>query len=728
MPGRLVCFVCGNVGAETSIHVKPQDTGPFFPFLEHHDPPKGSRQPAYDGSVDCCRVCFAFLTTQWELYERSKTPAIKRLYWLKRADNGNFTGAEMRLQGEYIAQVMGLQYQPGSFELDTALSPENPAVEPNFHTRSHNNVSRPQPQPFSHHIPHDQRETDSSKPFDSALDLSTPKKELDHFKTSNGPDVARTPDSQDFICFVCGQQQNVSYGSYINIFQQHATEPYFPVLESIKPYPGSEHITRSGQAKVCGHCKNILYQQWQAYEISGTPVSLRTYKIPAKLCQSETKNLSKRVDSRGDLNTSYVCYICGISNTVENANLLNTLPPKSPSLVVMFFPFIRELDRPRGAEPLRPDGSVLACVKCYGSLSYQWQVQEVEGVPLYHRNYSLHFLSVKQPMQEIKSSAQNSDSEPVKPLNIQISMASPVQKNQDPVTSVFPTTQGLLAIAPVLSSEESNSPSKFHDSMINSKTTVSDSTIYTGGVKTVPHPLQQVTDIPKKVCFLCGERCLISRMHYLNAYPARHEAKHASAQMEPFFPFLTSCEPATKADPVTEEGIVIACKICYHTLVKQWSEFEQSKHQGDSNRWLRKYSIPNYPCYLCAAVCERKYLRSLETDKFQFLREHKAPSEALVMDDGEKVAVCKPCAYSLMKQYTEFERMGLPAELRKYNWMHKAPVMFDEGAPDDESLVNTNCIIRKAVLVLGLCNQIRHKLAYLIASEAGLSLKILGIA
>ena len=186
MPGRLVCFVCGNIGVETSIHVKPQDSGPFFPFLEHHDPPKGSRQPAYDGSVDCCRVCFAFLTTQWDLYERSKTPAIKRLYWLKRADNGNFTGAEMRLQGEYIAQVMGLQYQPGSFDLDNALSPENPAIESNFHTRSRSQSTRPQPQSFSHQVHQEQREATSSKPYDSALDLSTPKKEFDHFKANKG--------------------------------------------------------------------------------------------------------------------------------------------------------------------------------------------------------------------------------------------------------------------------------------------------------------------------------------------------------------------------------------------------------------------------------------------------------------------------------------------------------------------------------------------------------------
>ena len=695
MPGRIICFVCGNPGAETSIHVHQQEKGPYFPFLEHHDPPKGTRQPARDGSVDCCRVCFAFLTTQWELYERNKTPAIKRLYWLKRADNGNFTGAEMRLQGEYIAQVMGLQYQPGCYELDSALSPENSNMDSSFHTRSVNNNSRSQQ--YSHQSTNEKVSDITPNPFvDSALDLSTPKKKMEHYSITKNSNTEPSKDSRSFICYVCGQQHPLSYCSHIDIVQQNINEPYFPILGTVKPYPGTDLITSSGQVKACGHCKNILYQQWQAYEMSGTPVSLRTYKTPTKSFKNvPTDTISDCKTVKDNERSSFICYICGISNNVENAGLLNTLPPKSPSSVVMFFPFIRELERPRGAEPLRPDGSVFACVKCYGSLSYQWQVQEMEGVPLYHRNYSLHFLAVKGSSQEIDKATKTSDSDSVKPLNIQISMASPLQKSQDSVASVFPTTQGLLAIAPVIDSSNSsltahasseslsNSPLKFHDACIDSKTSVCDST---GGVRTVPHPLQQVSVMPKRVCFLCGERCLINKMHHLCSYPARHEAKHTNARVEPFFPFLTSCEPAPKADPITEEGSVTACNICYHTLMKQWSDFEQSTNPADSNRWLRKYVMLNYSCYVCAVVCERKYLRSLSTEKFHFLKEHKAAPDSLIMDDGQMVAVCKSCAYSLMQQYAEFERMGLPMELRKYNWMQKALAMYD-SAPEDESQV-----------------------------------------
>lgn len=92
-----VCFVCGNTAYENNmqkLHSRMshlQDDLPFFPFLEYHDPAPGAKTMGKDWSVISCQVCFAFLTQQWELFEKSRMPISKRLYWLKRP-----SGCEIR--------------------------------------------------------------------------------------------------------------------------------------------------------------------------------------------------------------------------------------------------------------------------------------------------------------------------------------------------------------------------------------------------------------------------------------------------------------------------------------------------------------------------------------------------------------------------------------------------------------------------------------------------------
>jgi len=96
--------VCGAKGASTVLHVRPRPNGAgsFFQFLEKHEPPHGAKPSGVDvdldGTVLACSVCHAFLNQQWESYEATKTPLLKRIYWLKRVDHRAFTGAEMAVQ------------------------------------------------------------------------------------------------------------------------------------------------------------------------------------------------------------------------------------------------------------------------------------------------------------------------------------------------------------------------------------------------------------------------------------------------------------------------------------------------------------------------------------------------------------------------------------------------------------------------------------------------------
>ncbi|KAK3085575.1 hypothetical protein FSP39_005577 [Pinctada imbricata] len=725
MPGRLICFVCGSPGAELSLRIKAYERAPYFPFLEHHDPPKGSRLPSSDGIVDSCRVCYAFLTQQWETYERSKTPAIKRLYWLKRADNGHFTGAEMRLQGEYIAQIMGLQYQPG---IDGPSSPEasiQDGISP-VHSRKEEQDSvelrRPH-MPTPVRTPEESndvkainkgkasqqvRQSHSKSPIGSqmsrqslrpqsegVLDL-TIKKEERMTPVTQAPTLANDP---SVACFTCSKLTDIRNCKYINSCPQPTSEPYFPVLQKLVRPSGAIEMNHNGQVVVCMDCKTSLYQQWQAYELAGARSQQRVYKLHNTVLNyaNFVSDAVERQMSDSNAVSSfeyYVCYLCGKTYHEDLIRMLNTMPPREANIATIFFPFVRELRRPQGAQPLKSDGTVMSCRNCYAELYQQWQVQEAQQIPVYHRRYSLSFLSevgvgenhnsnktfdgeniTTAENKDIKPTGQNSDISC--PLNIQISESNSLMGRASNSSHSNQSSQGLLAIAPTnekqSASSTPSSPSKL-SSLLRKSIDGSNK-----GNPTVPHPLEQATSIPQKVCFLCGEKCILMKAHTLYSYPVRHDTKLPNSQAVPFFPFLASRTPAPGAEAVSEDGTVVSCNICFHSLIKQWTEFEDSRSNADNNRWLRKYTLPDYVCYVCARYSPRENVKVLQFHKFPFLKEHKYPLESLILDGGSATVVCKSCSSSLNKQYSEYERLKVPMTLRKYNWVHV------EDAPEDSN-------------------------------------------
>lgn len=737
MPGsRGVCLVCGSLGAELRLHSKARDQGPYFPFLEHHEPPKGCRLPGPEGVVDSCRVCYAFLTQQWETYERSKTPALKRLYWLKRTDELSFTGAEMKLQGEYMAQVMGLQYQPNCHDnCSTApLSPDDRrpsgysgaagsardsggyAGASAVHDGGGSGGGITSGRPGSRHMTHSSVSEAQLLPVprmraaepEGALDLTVPSKSTENPESSRPPsNRSNTTNFRDLIvCFTCGCEMYVMNSKVVSSVRVSTSEPYFPFLEKTTPLKGAIALSRERLTRVCEGCFASAYQQWIAYERACTPTSARKYRIKDKYFSDGTPHPAETEQKAQRVRADEVCYLCGQMKSQNQIVPLYTVPP-SDRKRTMYFPFIRELRRPHGAQPLNPDGTVLVCTSCNGNLSMQWEHYENESVPLLHRRYSL--LPVNAPPLS-RSAAETKNGLPARtgsprvhhrqkstdsrgeavditqPLNIHISK-SPVLASS--------TAHGLLAIAPQTprsvagdvgggggggSNPSGTVISEMAASGLNPKssdlprgTGLSGAGGATGGgtsvASSVPHPLQQATTLPKKVCFLCGEKCLLSKTHLLFSYPVRHEAKsNVNNQCVPYFPFLANKEPAPGSDSMTDEGTVISCNYCYFGLISQWKEFEDSKNPADSNRWLRKYSVPDFLCYICGLSVARRKIRTLEAQKFYFLKEHKPPCGALVLDAGEAVATCESCTFSLTHQYSEYERMGVPQELRKYNW------------------------------------------------------------
>ncbi|ESO82762.1 hypothetical protein LOTGIDRAFT_155782 [Lottia gigantea] len=660
MPSRVVCFVCGNIGADLPLNIKQKDKGPYFPFLEQHEPPKGSRLPGADGIVDSCKVCYSFLRQQWDSYERNKTPAIKRLYWLKRSDNGHFTGAEMKFQGEYMAQVMGLQYQTNDgYE---PVSPEDASYSRDGLPRSQlPHQSQPSRSKVYKDVP-------SNNP-DGALDLSVTNKPSETRPNSSKGSLSQ---KDVFVCFTCALDSQLSNCKIVSAIKHAANEPYFPFLETLAPPRGSTPLNHQGVTRVCNGCFESLVTQWLSYERAGTPLSARLYKMKENyigLSSSLTTEMSRKDKTSG----TEICYLCGQPWPCASVKPLFISGSKNQ----MFFPFIRELRRPQGARPLNPDGSVLCCTNCHTNLQTQWQHYELEQLPPLKRRYSLLPINGRDAVHEppnndrpnvedgessnSKSSLKSSDV--TQPLNIHIS--------KSPQTAVSGGNHGLLAIAA--------QPSRSLDTGGQTTCTSSPSKLdrqQSGAqqpTNTIPHPLQQASSLPKKVCFICGEKSLITKAHMLCSYPTRHEAKSHNSIVLPFFPFLANRDNAPNSDPMTDDGTVISCTYCFHSLLMQWKEYEESNNPTDQNRWLRKYSVSDFVCYVCGKSVEKCKVRTLEVIKFPFLKEHKAPPYSLIIDNGEGIASCDTCYYSLMHQNAEYERMGVPVELRKYNWMQQPP-------------------------------------------------------
>lgn len=108
-----ICFVCGARGHFPTYplpikHNAERPSEPYFTFLESHEPPNGLPFSPNQQRVYACAVCCTLLTEQWNAFERENRPHSQRMYYVKRVDGKRYLGADLLLQGEYAAQVLGI--------------------------------------------------------------------------------------------------------------------------------------------------------------------------------------------------------------------------------------------------------------------------------------------------------------------------------------------------------------------------------------------------------------------------------------------------------------------------------------------------------------------------------------------------------------------------------------------------------------------------------------------
>ncbi|XP_046384828.1 uncharacterized protein LOC124155155 [Ischnura elegans] len=366
-----VCFVCGSPidGPEYRLRSKPLQPGePYFPFLEGHEPPYGSTTYYDQGngggfSVPTCALCNALLLQQWNSHERDHTPHARRLYWLKRTDGGAYTGAEMRLQGEYAAQMLGLQPGDlGSQQAHSLLYHQQVSHPPSRKEKGHVGVAGTGSGGSISGTSEAKEPTDDNVAKRRGMEthpLPANILDLRHGRESTVPNQQMCPPppppSSQHNSQVLPNTHGDAIGAESSLATRHALQLPPPGDPSPGPHPVGP--VTSGP--------------------SGPP-GILDLSMPDKNAATE------------------VCYVCGDEYRRGSLSEIHAKPTsQSPAasgttgVVSPFFPSLMLHPRPARSRPMDSSGRVQACEACKQHLLRQWQSYQSRGTAHSDRHYVL---------------------------------------------------------------------------------------------------------------------------------------------------------------------------------------------------------------------------------------------------------------------------------------------------------------------------------------------------
>ncbi|XP_064092302.1 uncharacterized protein LOC135205505 isoform X1 [Macrobrachium nipponense] len=542
---RVTCYVCGHPGcAEYPLAVRQQASGPYFPFLETHEPPDGAEPPSQDGHVLSCFLCFSYLTQQWESYEREKVPPVKRFYWLKRVDQGPYTGVEGGVQSEYVSQLLGLTTDPPPVPADPKRPPQSsssssitgsgrvhPAVPMasvtpgGIHEAKRVRILPPQAQPPTMPLPPPGIPTlplltvPQPLPQQEALDLTidrgrgrgTKRSQIDSSPQTEGLLDLSMPDKNATteVCYVCGDHHKK--GTLVDIYakQQLGGCPFFPSLTNHSRPSKSHPMEASGRVQACRECFSHLQHQWDTYEAHKIPHSERNYSL-------RKRNSSASLSSSSHDSTAFVCYKCGCEFSSSKLCLIYCKPncEKEP-----YYPLIQDLEAPEGASPISPQGMVQVCSLCFKTIPQEQARLQAKSLEA-NRSSSPEGKTVK--AETITTSGRQHTSSPM--------VASPLQHNPQII---------------------------------------------------MPHPISESL-VEEVACYLCHQTHHRQMMHWLSMVAD----KGTSNGM--YFLFLKFL-PRNSSNTVIEDGKVLACRPCYQHLNTQWEEYEKENVPTEQRQFSLRF-------------------------------------------------------------------------------------------------------------------------------------------
>lgn len=685
-PQARVCFVCGNVGHPEHfwLRSKPGAAGEaYFPFLESHEPPAGYRDrvAAPDGLRACCYLCYSLLLQQWECHERDGTPHSRRLYWLKRCDNGPYTGAEMAVQGEYAAQVLGLNSDATSREASRPVSREGtssrPGLSPRLQCPPAMSVDDSRGSEAALDLRHATRESPSAPPS-----VNVPAAPGPYGGTGpTGTDILdlSMPDknSATEVCYVCGDEYKrgslshisakplplatppTSEGSGNSPLPAQSPQPFFPSL-MLHPRPArSRPMDSAGRVQACSACQRHLLHQWNAYSAQGVPHGDRNYVL--------RKRQAPALDT-----TTFVCYTCALEYPSSSIRLLYCCPNPEKEA---YFPFICSLQPPQGASPISPQGMVQVCSICYKSIPQKHQVF----------GGSNHHTEQQCPPSRSPASAGGGDIR-FKPYDLGGGAKVPSVRRKTSVTSEPATLSSVRSLPPPASPGQPQSAPP-PDRQQN-------------GAPPLTNVSNNVLGQQNYRCYICGGLYSRSQMEWLSTSP---EGMNSHAM---HFPCLRNVTRTSENACTDSHGRILACSRCVNHLTQQWETLEAERVPLER----RRYDIPtsvaggcwngdtpstssspaplgpthitdrsitsgsSIYCFLCGLHSDLTLARVLygrpqgrNAPFFPFLLRHVSPPNAEQLREDGSALVCTFCYHSLLAQWRRLEQGGPPADRRDYN-------------------------------------------------------------
>ena len=338
------CFVCGCEKAKWPIPSKPSACRqPFFPFLDFHKPQANTQRVETDGQYIVCNVCYAFLIQQWNSYEENGTPLSNRLYWVKHNRD-----AERSCFDDSFYD----KNEEDSQSICNSFSLEDGSNAASFQDSSSS-------------------ESDSEPsvllPIEQANNLEEEGSNREREKQSDPKSI------EDSHCFVCRQPTAAASLKPVHTKPQLRKEtPFYPTLASCNADAAIGEIDLQGRFLACIECNEKLLFQWHLYMQRGIPVSDRKYVL----------------DESFDWDKKSTCFVCG----GDDESSMSELTCLKVHANEPYFPFLKNLREPPGAEPICSKGIIKCCSKCTSKILSQWFDYTEAKVPLYDQVY---FISSK---------------------------------------------------------------------------------------------------------------------------------------------------------------------------------------------------------------------------------------------------------------------------------------------------------------------------------------------